>query len=243
MVFAAHDLTKAGFIYAFTLRKMEHFVQSKVMEGIVLNRERNLELRTVAKKLRLEGDNMNWLRQNKKEKDEVPKCMTPSEFLGYSVEYIHKEAAKKGFAKKGFILNEGLVAIGSPFISEGLASEPDRHKRTNAYYMSLAASNLQCGIVFARVLCTDKERIISGSFFNENEDVFELIYKEFLIALRDDLHMSFQAWDAFREFIIPKMMTLLEPYSELSNAEEYRAKVVSAYYLLGVSIGLEKYEL
>ena len=52
MVFAAHDLTKAGFIYAFTLRKMEHFVQSKVMEGIVLNRERNLALRTVAKKLR-----------------------------------------------------------------------------------------------------------------------------------------------------------------------------------------------
>lgn len=50
MVFAAHDLTKAGFIYAFTLHKMEHFVQSKVMEGIVLNRERNLELRTVAKK-------------------------------------------------------------------------------------------------------------------------------------------------------------------------------------------------
>lgn len=185
---------------------------------------------------------MSWFRKNNKEKNDVPKMMTPSEFFKYSVEYIHKEAAKKGFAKKGFIMNEGLISIGNPFISEGLKSEPDKNKRTNAFYMTLATSNLQCGVVLARVLCTDRNRIISGSFFEGHEDVLEQLYKELLIALKEDLHVSFHEWEEFREFIISKMLYLLEPYSALSNVDEYRVKAVSAYYLLGVSIGLEKYE-
>ncbi len=185
---------------------------------------------------------MNWFRKNKTGKTDSPKAMTPTEFFKSSVIFLHEEAAKKGFANKGFILNEGLISIGNPFISAGLNNEPDKSKRTDSFYLSLATSNLQYGVVIARVLCTDRERLISGQFFKETADSIEQLYNELLVALKEDLHISFQEWEDFRNFIITKMLTLLNPYISLTNFEEYRVKAVSAYYLLGVSIGLEKYE-
>ena len=184
---------------------------------------------------------MNWFRKKRPEMDNMPKRMTPSEFLSYATQFIHFEAAKWGYAKKGFILNEGLISIGNPFIAEGLISEQDISKRTNSFFLSLATSNLQTGVILARALCTNRQKLISGEFFDEHESI-ESMYNELLVALKEDLHVSIQQWEEFREFIVPKMLTMLEPFTNLPNFEEYREKAVSAYYLLGVSIGLEKHE-
>ena len=184
---------------------------------------------------------MNWFSKKGKEIDKMPINMEPSEFLLHAVEFLHNEALKKGFAQKGFILNEGLLSVGTPSIIEGLKSEPQKTKRTNSFYLSLAASNLQTGIIFARALCTNRQDFISGIFF-EKHDSIESMYNELLIALKEDLHITIQEWNSFREFIVPKLLSLLAPYSSLKNVEIYQQKALTAYYLLGVSIGLEKYE-
>lgn len=131
--------------------------------------------------------------------------------------------------------------MGNPFIAEGFKSEPDKSKRTNSFYLSLATSNMQLGVVLARELCTNRRYLLSGQFFDEHEDV-ESLYKELLVALKEDLHVSVQEWEAFREFIFPRMLTLIAPYDGQPSIEDYRVKALFAYYLLGISIGLEKHE-
>ena len=188
-----------------------------------------------------EEKDMGWLKRQKSKTKSTENYMSVSDFFPYAVQYLHEEAAKKGFAKKGFILNEGLISMGNPFISEGFKSEPDLSKRTNSFYLSLAASNMQLGIVLARVLCTNRQYLLSGQFFDDHED-FEALYKELLIALKEDLHVTVPEWEDFRAFIVPQLLTLISPFLGKQNIEEYRVKAVSAYYLLGISIGLEKYE-
>ncbi len=184
---------------------------------------------------------MGLSNKKKTESDPIVNAMTVSEFFPYAVQFLHDEAAKRGFAKKGIILSDGLISIGNPFISAGLKSESDNKNRDNSFYLSLACSNMQLGMILARVLCTNRQYLISGQFYEEHED-YESLYKELLISLREDLKISLQEWESFRDFIVPKMLDLIAPFSVQSDFEMYRIKAVSAYYLLGVSIGLEKYE-
>lgn len=163
------------------------------------------------------------------------------EFFVSSVQTLHDLAQKKGFAKKGFILHEGLIEIGNPFIAEGLRSEPNPGKRPFDFYYSLATANLQMGLILAHYACVDKQSVVSGSIFEKISNV-ESSYKILLVVLKDNLGITFEQWDAFRHFIVPYWDKLIQKYKTNSNIEIYDSKLLSAYYLLGVSIGLDKYE-
>lgn len=178
---------------------------------------------------------------NKKRKQSTT-YLQPSEFLRNAVLLLHNKAADKGFARKGFILNEGLLELGNPIISEGLKTQSDLTKRDNSFYFSLAASNMQIGFVLARQLCTDKESLISGSFF-ETHPTPDTMYHELVAGLKADLKIDLEQWEEFRNYIVPLWAQLISPYINGSNEEVYNMNLLAAYYMLGISIGLEKYEL
>ena len=73
-------------------------------------------------------------------------------------------------------------------------------------------------------------------------DSFDSIFQELEILLRDDLCMTFEQWDGFRHFIVPKCSEILLPYMDNPNKDAYVFRTLLSYYLLGVSIGIEKYE-
>lgn len=166
---------------------------------------------------------------------------SPQEFFVSSIKTLHELAQKKGFAKKGFILHEGLIEIGNPFITEGLKSEPNPEKRPFDYYYSLATANLQMGVILAHYACVDKQSVVSGDIFEKISDV-ESSYKTLSVVLKENLNISFQKWDEFRHYIVPYWDELIKHYKNDSNIEIYNSKLLAAFYLLGVSIGLEKYE-
>lgn len=166
---------------------------------------------------------------------------SPQEFFVSSINTLHDLAQKKGFANKGFILHEGLIEIGNPFIAEGLKSEPNSKNRSFDFYYSLAASNLQIGLILAHYACVDKQSVISGDVFEKLSDV-ESSYKALLLVLKDNLNISFEEWDSFRHYIVPFWDELIKNYKKDPNIEIYNSKLLSAYYLLGVSIGLDKFE-
>ena len=163
------------------------------------------------------------------------------DFLASSVQILHVLAKAKGFASKGFILHEGLFEIGTQFISEGLKSEPTPGKRPYDFYYSLAASNLQMGLILAHYACVDKQSVISGRIFEKISDA-ESFYKTLVIVLKDNLNLTYQQWDDFRHFIVPYWDKLIQNYINDPNIEAYNSELLAAYYLLGVSIGLDKYE-
>ena len=166
---------------------------------------------------------------------------SPQEFFVSSINTLHNLAQKKGFANKGFILHEGLIEIGNPFIAEGLKSEPNSKNRSFDFYYSLASSNLQIGLILAHYACVDKQSVISGDVFEKLSDV-EASYKALLLVLKDNLNISFEEWDSFRHYIVPFWDELIKNYKKDPNIEIYNSKLLSAYYLLGVSIGLDKFE-
>lgn len=165
---------------------------------------------------------------------------SPSEFLSMAILRLHDAAMKKGFANKGFIFNEGLLELGNPFISEGLKSQP-LHLRDEPFYYSLATSNLQTGFVLARQVCVNKVSLLNGSFFESHADV-ESMYRELIAGLQTDLNVGFKEWENFRDYIVPMWSEIIRPYKDSSNIEAYKVKLLVAYYTLGISIGLEKYE-
>ena len=63
-----------------------------------------------------------------------------------------------------------------------------------------------------------------------------------LLVLKDNLNISFEEWDSFRHYIVPFWDELIKNYKKDPNIEIYNSKLLSAYYLLGVSIGLDKFE-
>ena len=165
---------------------------------------------------------------------------TPSEFLVYCVQVLHEEAAKYGFAKKGALIDEGLIELGNPFIREGIRSR-DLFRNDSDYFYSVATSNLQVGVVFARVSCIDRAVFSTGRFYEENpspEDILALLH----IGLWEDYRVTPEQWNTFRLKIIPLFTDLIEEYLKDKRKDEYITKLFSAYYILGVSIGLEKYE-
>ena len=166
--------------------------------------------------------------------------LSPSEFLSTAILRLHDDASKKGFANKGFIFHEGLLEMGNSFISEGLKSRP-LHLQDESFYYSLATSNLQTGFVLARQACINKESLLNGSFFESHADV-ESMYQELVVGLQTDLNISFKEWENFRNYIIPTWSDIIRPYQNSSNLEAYKVKLLVAYYTLGISIGLEKYE-
>ncbi len=174
---------------------------------------------------------------NKRKETPMP---SPSEFLSTAILKLHDAAMEKGFANKGFIFHEGLLEIGNPFISEGLKSQPLQLRDVSFYY-SLATSNLQTGFVLARQAGVDKASLINGSFFETHPDV-ESMYKELIVGLKTDLNVDFKEWESFRNYIVPMWSNIIEPYKESPNLEIYKVKLLVAYYTLGISIGLEKYE-
>ena len=87
----------------------------------------------------------------------------------------------------------------------------------------------------------DKRSVISGDVFEKLSDV-EASYKALLLVLKDNLNISFEEWDSFRHYIVPFWDELIKNYKKDPNIEIYNSKLLSAYYLLGVSIGLDKFE-
>lgn len=169
------------------------------------------------------------------------KKKSPQEFFVESISTLHNLAQNKRLANKGFILHEGLIEIGNPFIAEGLKSEPNLKNRPFDFYYSLAASNLQMGLILAHYACVDKQSVISGDVFEKISDV-ESSYKTLLVVLKDNLNITFEEWDSFRHYIVPFWDKLIKDYKKDSSIEIYNSKLLSAYYLLGVSIGLDKFE-
>ena len=165
---------------------------------------------------------------------------SPSEFLSTAILKLHDAALKKGFANKGFIFHEGLLEMGNPFISEGLKLQP-LQLRDEAFYYSLATSNLQTGFVLSRQACVNREALLNGSFFESHADV-ESMYHELVVGLQADLNIGFKEWENFRNYIVPMWSEIIRPYKDSSNIEAYKVKLLVAYYTLGISIGLEKYE-
>ncbi len=176
----------------------------------------------------------------KKRKQSAP-FLQPSEFLRDVILILHDNAAKKGFAKKGFIFNEGLLELGNPIILEALKSQPDLNQRDTSFYFSLAASSMQIGFVLARQLCIDKTSLIDGSFL-ESHPTPDTMYQELIIGLKADLNVDVKQWEAFRRYIVLFFTDLISPYLGSPHQEVYNMKLLVAYYMLGVSIGLEKYE-
>ena len=174
---------------------------------------------------------------NKKRKSPDP---SPSEFLSTAILKLHDAALKKGFANKGFIFHEGLLEMGNPFISEGLKSQPS-YLQDESFYYSLATSNLQTGFVLSRQACVNREALLNGSFFESHADV-ESMYHELVIGLQADFNIGLQEWENFRNYIVLMWSEIIRPYKDSSNIEAYKVKLLVAYYALGISIGLEKYE-
>ena len=128
---------------------------------------------------------------------------SPQEFFVSSINTLHDLAQKKRFANKGFILHEGLIEIGNPFYCRrSKKSEPNLKTDLFDFYYSLAASNLQIGLILAHYACVDKRSVISGDVFEKLSDV-EASYKALLLVLKDNLNISFEEWDSFRHYIVP----------------------------------------
>ena len=173
----------------------------------------------------------NWKKKNKKSQ-----IIKPSEYLKDTIVFIHDIARQQGYANLGFICNDGLMQIAEPIINESI-----HYIKDNVSLLEMTTSNLQLGVVLGRQCGIDKKSLIDGSFFDEHED-FESLYNELCIALKEDMHKSIDDWNNFREFIIPKALKLIDAYKQSENYKLYLFRLELAYYCLGVSIGLEKYE-
>lgn len=169
------------------------------------------------------------------------KICSPQEFLVQSISFLHNKAKSKGYANKGFILNEGLLKIGNPIIHEALKSSPNVSNRPEYFYYETATSVLQIGMILGRQAGIDARSLSDGSFFDSHEDLHSM-YNELLIVLNCDLHRSIQDWNDFRYYIVSYWNELIDRYRKCKNFEEYNGKLLASYYMLGVSIGTEKYE-
>ena len=164
---------------------------------------------------------------------------TASEFLKDTILYLHNLAESKGFAKKGFIFNEGLMRVGEVFVKESLSAPFEPQMTPKEFLYSIATSNMQLGMVFGRKCGLGAKNI--NDLYSQI-DSFDSIFQELEILLRDDLCMTFEQWDGFRHFIVPKCSEILLPYMDNPNKDAYVFRTLLSYYLLGVSIGIEKYE-
>ena len=106
------------------------------------------------------------------------KKKSPQEFFVSSINTLHDLAQKKRFANKGFILHEGLIEIGNPFIAEGLKSEPNLKNRSFDFYYSLAASNLQIGLILAHYACVENNPLFPEMFL-KSFPMLNLLIKRF----------------------------------------------------------------
>ena len=160
-------------------------------------------------------------------------------FLKEQILYLHSLAEGKGFAKKGFIFNEGLLKLGEIWVKESLSAPFKSEMGRREFLYSIATSNLQTGMVFGRKCGLGINNI--DKLMPEFDD-----WGKFMVELdellSDDLGITFEQWDDFRSFIIPKWSEIMAPYENDSNKAGYEFRLLLAYYLLGVSIGIEKYE-
>lgn len=164
---------------------------------------------------------------------------TSPEFLKDTILYLHNLAEIKGFAKKGFIFNEGLMNVGEVFVKESLSAPFNSQMTPEEFLYSIATSNMQLGMVFGRKCGLG---VKNTNDLSSQIDSFDSIFQELEILLRDDLCITFEQWDEFRHFIVPKCSEILQPYKDDPNKDTYVFKTLFSYYLLGVSIGIEKYE-
>ncbi|MDY3929475.1 MAG: hypothetical protein SOZ34_08970 [Clostridia bacterium] len=160
-------------------------------------------------------------------------------FLRQNILYLHSLAEGRGFAKKGFIYNEGLLKVGEVWVKESLSAPFKAEFSQQEFLYSIATSNLQTGMIFGRKCGLGARNIddISSSCVSLERSMSEL---EDLI--NDDLCISFEQWESFRRFIITKWSEIMKPYENVANKADYEFRLLLAYYLLGVSIGIEKYE-
>ena len=166
--------------------------------------------------------------------------LDPNLFLKYAMRKLHHEARRLRHTNRKFIFNEYLAEAGIPFLTEGAKSR-HLYSTDTEYYYSVSTANMQMGLILAHQLYMDKESIDSGLFFDYNRSL-EAMNDKLQDALRDDLNITFEKWDEFRHIIIPLFSKLISDYSKRNDIAVYVNKLFYAYYLLGVSIGLERYE-
>lgn len=162
-----------------------------------------------------------------------------SEFLKNTVKYLHDLSIKKGFAKKGFIYNNGLSEIGEVWVKESMSAPFKFEMNEREFLYSIATANMQMGMIFGRrcgLGAKNEDDLYSGFTALEGN------LQELNELLNEDLGVTFEQWDDFRHFIIPKFSEIMKPYVNTQNKEDYIFRILLSYYLLGVSIGIEKYE-
>ncbi len=164
-----------------------------------------------------------------------------SVFFKDSIIELHNLAQNYDFAKKGFIFNRGLLSIGENFVKESLRCPIKDGMGTTEFLFSMATSNMQMGVILGIQCGRDKNSIIDGSFFDEISDV-EKSYMTFSKFMLEEYGVTQKQWDEFRKFIIPKGDDIIKPYINTFQEKEYVFKLQMAYYMLGVSIGIEKFE-
>ena len=175
----------------------------------------------------------------KRKKNNTNKKIDLADFLKETILYLHGLSESEGFAKKGFIYNEGLFNVGEAWVKESLLAPFKSEMSEQEFLYSIATSNMQTGMIFGRKCGLGARNFDDLSSSCES---LERSMKELEDLLTDDLCISFEKWESFRRFIIPKCSEIMKPYENNDNKADYEFRLLLAYYLLGVSIGLEKYE-
>lgn len=173
----------------------------------------------------------------------MSKLLDEREFFTYAITELHNFAGEKGLAKNGLVLIPELLQEGQGFVLDWFKNQEFQNRfgqdRVSEYYYNLMAFALYGGIAYAAQWHEDYSEIKNGNFA-------EKLYQDGILetarpVIKHLIPMTDEEWNEFvEELYIEKWIEIHKPYWALSDCRGYTYNLNLAFFMLGVSICLDK---